>query len=83
MYNTGFAAHPAVIHLRPGESFTRTLDPDGFGGPNRRRFWHIAKNGPTRNWAFVDEKTPGTKAPKATPWATPALAMACLSTVRI
>jgi len=65
MYNTGFAAHPAVIHLRPGESFTRTLDPDGFGGPNRRRFWHIARNGPTRNWAFLDEETPWHRGPQS------------------
>src|SRR5262245_21380829 len=37
MYYSGFAAHPGVVHLRSGETFTRYFDRDHFGGPSKRR----------------------------------------------
>lgn len=53
MYNSGYAAHPGVVHLRSGESFTRYLDRDHFGGPAKRRFWHNMPGGPARDWTFA------------------------------
>src|SRR5690606_13513733 len=44
MYNGGYAAQPGIIHLRKGETFTRYDDPDHYGGPFKRRFWHNMKN---------------------------------------
>ena len=48
MYNGGYAAQPGIIHLRKGETFTRYYDPDHYGGPSKRRFWHHMKGGPRR-----------------------------------
>ena len=58
MYNSGYAALPGVVQLRPGEVFTRFFDRDAFGGPAKRRFWHVQKNGPFRNWTFVNMGQP-------------------------
>lgn len=58
LYNGGYAAHPGVVSLRSGESFTRWYDRDHFGGPAKRRFWQNHKNGPARQWAYFDNGTP-------------------------
>lgn len=58
MYNSGYAALPGVVHLRSGETFTRYFDRDHFGGPSKRRFWHPQKDGPFRNWTFVNMGSP-------------------------
>jgi hypothetical protein len=58
LYNSGYAAHPGVVHLRSGETFTRYFDRDHFGGPSERRFWHNQQGGPFRNWTFVNRGTP-------------------------
>jgi hypothetical protein len=58
MYNGGYAAMPGIVHLRKGETFTRYFDPDHFGGPSKRRFWHVQKNGPQRDWTFVNSGQP-------------------------
>lgn len=58
MYNSGYAAHPGIVHLRSGETFTRYFDRDAFGGPSKRRFWHVQKGGPFRNWTFVNMGDP-------------------------
>lgn len=58
LYNSGYAAHPGIVHLRAGESFTRWYDRDHFGGPSKRRFWHHLKGGPDRNWTFMNAGDP-------------------------
>lgn len=58
MYNGGYEAMPGIIHLRKGETFTRWFDPDHFGGPTKRRFWHNLKNGPFRDWTFANNGEP-------------------------
>ncbi len=58
LYNSGYAGHPGIVHLRTGESFTRWFDRDHFGGPTKRRFWHNAEGGPQRNWTFLNNGTP-------------------------
>ncbi len=58
LYHGGYAAHPGIVHLRSGETFTRYYDPDVFGGPSRRRFWHRQPGGPARDWTFFDQGTP-------------------------
>jgi hypothetical protein len=59
MYHGGYAAHPAIVHLRAGEMFTRYLDRDHFGGPAERRFWHHQDpGGPFRDWTFVNRGMP-------------------------
>jgi hypothetical protein len=55
MYNGGYAAQPGIVHLRAGETFTRYFNRDHFGGPSKRRFWHQQKDGPYRNWTFVNQ----------------------------
>jgi len=57
MYNGGYAAHPGIVHLRSGESFTRYFDRDHFGA-DKRRFWHHQKGGPFRDWTYVNMGTP-------------------------
>lgn len=54
LYNGGFAAHPGIVHLRSGETWTRWFDRDHYGGPDQRRFWHNAEGGPSRRWTFVN-----------------------------
>lgn len=58
MYGGGYAAHPAVVHLRRGETFTRYYGPDAFGDETRRRFWHRQPGGPARDWTFVNGGVP-------------------------
>jgi hypothetical protein len=58
MYHSGYAAHPGVVHLRAGETFTRSFDRDHFGGPAKRRFWHHQAGGPFRNWTFANQGEP-------------------------
>lgn len=58
MYNSGYAAQPGIVHLRSGETFTRYFDRDHFGGPSKRRFWHVAPGGPSRDWTFINRGTP-------------------------
>jgi len=58
LYNSGYEGQPGIVHLRIGERFTRLFDPDYFGGPGKRRFWHHMKNGPQRNWTFVNNGDP-------------------------
>ena len=58
LYNGGFAAHPGIVHLRSGESFTRWYDRDHFGGFSKRRFWQNQKGGPFRQWTYFDNGTP-------------------------
>jgi hypothetical protein len=58
MYNSGYAAHPGIVHLRNGETFTRYFNRDHFGGPAERRFWHNQKGGPFRDWTFVNMGDP-------------------------
>ena len=54
LYNGGFAAHPGIVRLRSGETWTRWFDRDQYGGPQQRRFWHNGKGGPFRTWTFVN-----------------------------
>lgn len=65
MYASGYAGQPAVVHLRRGETFTRYFDPDAFGGPANRRFWHRQAGGPNRLWTFANEGTPFHDGPKS------------------
>lgn len=58
MYHSGYAAQPGIVHLRSGETFTRYYNPDHFGGPSKRRFWHVAPGGPARDWTFINRGTP-------------------------
>lgn len=58
LYNGGYEAHPGIVDLRPGETFTRWYDRDHYGGPTRRRFWHHQPGGPERHWTFYDNGTP-------------------------
>ncbi len=58
LYNGGYAAHPAIVTVRRGETFTRWFDPDHFGGKEKRRFWHHQDGGPFRNWTFANQGTP-------------------------
>ena len=58
MYHSGYAAHPGVVHLRGGETFTRYFDRDHFGGPSKRRFWHNQPGGPFRDWTFANQGSP-------------------------
>jgi hypothetical protein len=58
MYNSGYEALPGIVNLRRGETFTRYFDRDHFGGPTKRRFWHVQKGGPFRDWTFVNNGTP-------------------------
>lgn len=58
MYASGYEGQPAVVHLRTGETFTRYFDPDTFGGPAKRRFWHRQPGGPNRLWTFANGGTP-------------------------
>lgn len=58
MYNSGYVAHPAIVQVRRGETFTRWFDPDHYGGKDKRRFWHHQDNGPFRNWTFANQGTP-------------------------
>lgn len=58
LYNGGFAAHPGIVQLRSGESFTRWYDRDHFGGFSKRRFWQNQKGGPFRNWTYFDNGAP-------------------------
>lgn len=58
MYNGGYEAHPGIVYLRRGESFTRWFDPDHYGGPSKRRFWHNMKGGPFRDWTFANNGEP-------------------------
>lgn len=58
MYASGYAAQPGVVHVRRGETFTRYFDPDTFGGPSKRRFWHRQPGGPNRLWTFANGGTP-------------------------
>jgi hypothetical protein len=65
MYNAGYAAHPGIVHLRSGETFTRYFNRDHFGGLEKRRFWHNRKGGPFRDWTFVNMGTPEHKGDKS------------------
>src|SRR5262249_19840588 len=47
-----------IVRLRAGESFTRYFNPDHFGGPDKRLFWHNQKGGPFRDWTFVNMGAP-------------------------
>jgi hypothetical protein len=58
MYHSGYAAHPGVVYLRAGETFTRYFDRDHFGGPTKRRFWHDQPGGPFRDWTFANQGQP-------------------------
>ncbi|WP_425619431.1 hypothetical protein NA78x_003173 [Anatilimnocola sp. NA78] len=58
MYNGGYEAQPGIINLRPGETFTRWFNPDHYGGPTKRRFWHHLPCGPTRDWTFANNGEP-------------------------
>ena len=58
MYNSGYAAHPGIVHLRSGETFTRYFDRDHFGGPSKRLFWHHEPGGPSRDWTFANRGVP-------------------------
>lgn len=58
LYHGGYAAQPAVVHLRSGETLTRYFGPDEFGGRSQRRFWHRQPGGPQRNWTFTNQGTP-------------------------
>src|SRR4029453_12611974 len=58
MYPSGYAAHPGVVHLRSGQTFTRYFDRDHFGGPSKRRFWHHQEGGPFRDWTFANQGVP-------------------------
>lgn len=65
LYNNSYATHPGIVHLRPGETFTRYFNRDHFGGPSKRRFWHVQKGGPFRNWTFVNMGDPKHEGGKA------------------
>ena len=65
MYNSGYVALPGVVHVRRGETFTRYFDRDVFGGPTKRRFWHVQEHGPFRNWTFVNMGEPQHQAEKS------------------
>lgn len=65
MYHSGYAAHPGVVHLRSGETFTRYFDRDHFGGPTKRRFWHHQSGGPFRDWTFANQGHPKHEGPKS------------------
>lgn len=65
MYNSGYAAHPGIVSLRRGETFTRWFNRDHYGGPSRRRFWHHQRGGPFRDWTFANEGTPEHRENKA------------------
>jgi|GEM_PF-1073208 len=54
MHHGGYEAAPGIVSLRRGESMQRLFDRDAFGGPNRRRFWHVQAGGPSRNWTFAN-----------------------------
>lgn len=58
LYNGGYAAHPGIVHLRRGETFTRWYDRDHYGGSGKRRFWQHQKGGPFRQWTYFDNGTP-------------------------
>ena len=58
MYQSGYEAMPGIVNLRRGETFTRYFDRDHFGGPGKRRFWHVQKGGPFRDWTFVNQGEP-------------------------
>jgi hypothetical protein len=58
MYHSGYSAHPGVVHLRRGETFTRYFDRDHFGGLSKRRFWHHQSGGPFRDWTFANQGQP-------------------------
>ena len=58
LYFGGYAAQPAVVHLRSGESMTRYAHPDAFGGAEKRRFWHQQPGGPSRLWTFANQGEP-------------------------
>lgn len=58
LYNGGYEAHPGIVHLRSGESFTRRFDPDHYGGPENRRYWHAQAGGPRRDWTYVNAGQP-------------------------
>lgn len=58
LYNGGYAAHPGIVHLREGESFTRWYDRDHYGGPSGRRFWQNQTGGPERKWTFFNTDKP-------------------------
>jgi hypothetical protein len=58
MYNGGYECQPGIVNLRKGETFTRWFDPDHYGGPSKRRFWHHLKNGPVRDWTFANNGEP-------------------------
>ena len=66
LYNSGYAAHPGIVHLRAGESFTRWFDRDRFGGPSKRRFWHHLDGGPQRTWTFMNADRVFHDGPKST-----------------
>lgn len=57
LYNGGYAAHPGIVHLRSGETFTRWYDRDHYG-KDKRRFWHNMPGGPRRNWTFFNNGEP-------------------------
>lgn len=65
MYRSGYEALPGIVHLRRGETFTRYFNRDHFGGPADRRFWHVQKNGPMRDWTFVNQGEPKHDGPKS------------------
>lgn len=58
LYNGGYAAHPGIVFLRRGESFTRWFRRDHFGGPDKRRFWQNQSGGPQRSWSYFGTATP-------------------------
>ncbi|MEX2212897.1 MAG: hypothetical protein WD768_02135 [Phycisphaeraceae bacterium] len=58
MYHSGYEGMPGIVNLRRGEEFTRFYNRDAFGSPDKRRFWHVQKNGPFRDWAFFDQGEP-------------------------
>ncbi|QDU27971.1 hypothetical protein ETAA8_30630 [Anatilimnocola aggregata] len=58
MYNGGYECQPGIVNLRAGETFTRWFDPDHFGGPTKRRFWHHQPGGPFRDWTFANNGQP-------------------------
>lgn len=65
LYNGGYAAQPAIVALRRGESFTRWFDPDHYGGKQKRRFWQHQPGGPFRDWTFANEGRPEQRGEKA------------------
>ncbi len=58
LYNGGYAAHPGIVHLRSGETFTRWYDRNHYGGPSKRRFWQNQKGGPFRRWTYFNNGEP-------------------------